>query len=94
MGLAVFGVLWLDGTEPRPIAGDIETVRAEFRAQVANGELSEAEAQVRFAEAYARSKKGERKRGEPQATEQRRQESQGLAELFPPVFVPFSASAR
>jgi hypothetical protein len=64
LGLALLGARWLWGADKKA-ATDIEAVRAELREQVANGELTEAEAQVRFAEAFAKSKQQERDKERP-----------------------------
>ena len=67
LGLMVLVVAQWRGTEQQE-TGDFETVRTQLRERLAKGELSEAEAQVRFAEAFAESKRQERGKGKVKLT--------------------------
>ena len=64
VGVAILTAAWLRGAEKRA-APDLEAVRTDLKERLANGELTEAEAQVRFAEAFARSKELERQKNRP-----------------------------
>jgi ATP-dependent protease HslVU (ClpYQ) ATPase subunit len=61
LGLALLAAGCSRGKE-RNNTTDLQAVREELKKQVAQGELTEAEAQVKLAEAFAKSKERERRK--------------------------------